>query len=155
MLQKFQQGGFCRAAAWAIRLLPAFALVVACGGCGDGRPARVLVKGRVTVAGRPLTTGTITFSPKEKNTVRPAIAYIREDGAFEMTTFSAGDGVQPGDYRVSIIAYDEGPLSDAEKWTRKGKKLIPEKYFQHRTSGLEARVPENDVTIDFDLEPNP
>ena len=119
-------------------------------GCG-GKQDTVVVTGKVTYQGQPLHTGSVVFSAKKSGKTRPAIAYIREDGTYEMTTFRPDDGVQPGDYTVAIIAYDEGPLSNAEKWSRLGKKLIPEKYFKHATSGLTATIPDHDVEIDFNL----
>jgi hypothetical protein len=122
------------------------------GGCGDGLPTRVQVTGKVFFQGQPLHTGTISFSPKAKGATRPSLAFLHEDGTFKMTTFRAEDGVQPGDYDVAIIAYDEGPLSNSLNWTRTGKKLIPEKYFTHATSGLKATIPDHDVELEFKIE---
>jgi hypothetical protein len=123
------------------------------GGCGgEGLPRRVKVKGKVSYRGQPLSTGTLNFSPKVKESARPATGYLLEDGSFEMTTYRPGDGVQPGEYDVAIISYDEGPLSNSKNWTRKGKKLIPEKYFKYATSGLQASVPDHDIELEFNLE---
>ena len=138
-----------------MRSLPSLLLLCAAillGGCGDGLPERVIVTGKVTYQGKPLPTGTISFSPKTERATRPSLAYLLEDGTYKMTTFRADDGTQPGEYSVAVIAYDEGPLSNAEQWRRQGKKLIPEKYFKHATSGLEATVPEHDVELNFDLK---
>jgi len=121
-------------------------------GCSDGLPRRVLVTGKVSFQGQPLHTGTITFSPKVKGGTRPSVAYLREDGTFKMSTYRAEDGVRPGEYAVAIIAYDEGPLSNAANWSRTGKKLIPEKYFSHATSGLTATIPNHDVQLEFKIE---
>jgi hypothetical protein len=125
---------------------------VSLGGCGDGLPTRVHVSGRVFFKDQPLQTGTITFSPKEKGATRPSLAFLREDGTFKMSTFRSDDGVQPGQYDVAIIAYDEGPLSNSANWKRRGKKLIPEKYFTHATSGLQATIPDHDVDLKFNIE---
>ena len=121
-------------------------------GCDDGLPTRVQVTGKVSFQNQPLPTGTVSFSPKAKGETRPSLAYLREDGTFIMSTFRPEDGVQPGEYDVAIIAYDEGPLSNSAKWTRNGKKLIPEKYFSHATSGLKATIPDHDVELEFKIE---
>jgi len=139
-------------------------------GCGDGLPKRVQVTGRVIFQDKPLHVGTITFSPKQKGATRPSLAYLREDGTFKMTTFRAGDGVQPGEYNVAIIAYDDtdkqstadedsqsvydnvDPRKNLANWSRQGEKLIPEKYFAHATSGLQATIPNHDVELEFKIE---
>lgn len=136
-----------------IRMFSAVTLTaLSLSGCDDGLPTRVQVTGRVFFQDQPLQTGTITFSPKKKGATRPSLAFLREDGTFKMSTFRADDGVQPGQYDVAIIAYDEGPLSDSAKWKRRGKKLISESYFSHATSGLQATIPDHDVDLEFKIE---
>lgn len=144
------------------------AVVAAVVGCGDGRPPRVPVAGRVTVGGQPLTSGQVVFWPD--NGV-PARGQIGADGVFRLSTFGDGDGAVLGRHVVTIeatrvenpgpklaslqeeIDYYRDPANaakDAEKpvvhW------LAPERYAQRETSGLTAEVQAGRPnTIDFDL----
>ena len=78
-----------------------------------------------------------------------------------MTT---GDGALPGKYLVSITAKDVNyaPLlekskggiphqRDVMKVNQQAKRLIPAKYEQAKTSGLEKEVKAESNTFDFDL----
>lgn len=99
-------------------------LMAAFPGCGGGvsrsptlpdRP-KVAVKGKVLLAdGKPLADARVSFEPVFKgeakggkaeidpaNVGQPASGVTESDGTFSLTTRTAGDGIVPGDYRVSI-----------------------------------------------------
>ena len=73
-------------------------------GCGDGRPNLVRVAGHVTMNGQPVTAGAIIFHPDSANGFqndKPS-SVLQLDGSFTMKTFPYGDGVPPGEYKVTL-----------------------------------------------------
>lgn len=99
-------------------------------GCGDGRPRRVPVRGRVTIDGQPLRSGFVRLVPDD---ARPSVGRIGEDGTFSLTTFSKEDGSVPGTHRVAVVAYDESSPAQL-RW------LVPKEYSQASTSGLTVDI---------------
>ncbi len=79
--------------------------VIASGsGCGGDQPPLVPVTGKVTMAGRPLTAGSILLHPDAANAFqkdKPS-SLLQVDGSFEIRTFPYGDGVPPGKYKVTL-----------------------------------------------------
>lgn len=73
-------------------------------GCSSDRPKLVLVAGKVTHKGQPLTAGSIVFHPEAGNSYqkdRPS-SLLQLDGSFTMKTFPFGDGVPPGQYKATL-----------------------------------------------------
>lgn len=70
-------------------------------GCRGGvsRPKTIPMTGVVTVKGKPLANGTVTFHPKSG---RPATGQTDEEGKFTLMTFFTGDGAIPGEYVVTV-----------------------------------------------------
>ncbi len=110
-------------------VLMMLALVLSAG-CGDGRPRRVPVRGRVTIDGEPLRSGFVRLVPDD---ARPSVGRIAEDGTFTLTTFAKEDGSVPGKHRVAVIAYDESTPAQL-RW------IIPSKYSNPDTSGLLVEI---------------
>jgi hypothetical protein len=143
----------CRTCGLAVFLLVA--------GCSGG-PVLAPVGGLVTVAGKPVTNGTIMFLPPDG---KGAVGSIGPDGRYTLTTFHPGDGALVGDHQVTIRAtrVDSGSMAPAsleeELRGTKGKVLVPgkvhwlvpERYSQPATSDLKATVKTGAQTIDFDL----
>lgn len=138
------------------RQVLAAAIVCTCVGCsGPSAPRTVAVHGKVTYRGQPVAQGTVSFQPvkaAEGYPLRPATGDIAPDGSYQLSTFAAGDGAVPGEYRVVIVSKtSEATLENphaAEHW------FIPEKYGNAEQSGLTAIVPADsaeDAPIDFDL----
>lgn len=99
-------------------------------GCGDGRPQRVPVSGKVLIDGAPLAYGFIRLTPEN---ARPATGQIGPDGRFTLKTFEDGDGAVPGTHPVTIAAGE--PLSETQmKWH------APKKYADPRTSELTVTI---------------
>jgi hypothetical protein len=108
-------------------------------GCGDGRPKRVPVSGRVLIDGQPLSVGTVQVVPHGN---RPASGVLDKDGHFVLTTFEKDDGCVLGRHRVAVIAHKNlGPT--ALQW------FAPKKYMSIATSGLKIEVngPRNNLEI--------
>ena len=125
---------------WAV----ATTLVVSCGailGCGDGRPDVAAVSGRVTIDGKPLTKGAISFIPAKG---RQAGGAIESDGRYELTCFEKGDGAILGEYKVAINGVEY--LSETLlKWH------APKKYSNVATSGLTATIDGPRDDLNFEL----
>ena len=114
------------------------ALAVA--GCGDGRPERVAVSGRVLIDGQPLEQGNVRFHPQDQ---RVASAKLGPGGTFTLTTYDYGDGVVVGKHPVSVVAM-ENLNATTKKW------LAPKKYCGPGSSGLAVEV--TDATDDVEIQ---
>jgi hypothetical protein len=129
--------GTCRQAL----LLCAAAAAVALSGCGDGRPARVPVAGKVLIDGKPVVIGAVRFTPADG---RPATGELGPDGSFRLTTFEPGDGAVVGMHTVTIHSTEE--LSPTQfRWN------VPKKYQATSTSGLSEKIdgPTDSLTIEL------
>lgn len=72
--------------------------------CNQDKPKLVTVNGKITSNGQPLTAGSINFHPASTNTFtkdNPS-SILQEDGSFNMKTFPYGDGVSPGEYKITL-----------------------------------------------------
>ena len=99
-------------------------------GCGDGRPERVAISGRVLIDGKPLKLGYIRFVTEG---ARPAWANIDPDGRFTLETFGDHDGAVLGTHKILVRASETlGPYK--LKWH------APKKYADARTSGLTETI---------------
>lgn len=110
-------------------------------GCGDGRPARVPVAGRVLIDGKPLERGYVRFVPEN---ARPSGGQIGPDGRFVLTCFDGQDGAVPGRHTIEISSFES--LSETStRW------FVPKKYARFETSGLVQTVtePTGDLTIEL------
>ena len=119
-------------------LLLFFALI---SGCGDNLPQRVPVSGQVLLDGKPLETGTLSIqSPGQ----RSSYATLGPGGKFSISAFSENDGLMIGKHPVAVIS-KENINGKTVKW------LIPKKYTDIATSGLEIDVPgpRSDVVINL------
>jgi hypothetical protein len=110
-------------------------------GCGDGRPTRVPVAGKVLIDGKPLTVGSVRFMPESG---RPATGALGADGSFKLGTFDAGDGAIPGAHTITVHASEE--ISPTlRRWN------TPKKYENPLASGLKEQVdgPRDSVVINL------
>ncbi len=106
--------------------LLALALVAGC----SGRPRRVPVSGKVTIDGKPLTSGFIQVVP---DNARAAVSRIDSAGHFKLETYGEGDGCVLGTHRVIIVANQT--LSPTKtRW------LAPPKYRDPSTSGVSVEI---------------
>lgn len=107
-------------------------LLVCCAaaGCGDGRPARVPVSGKVLIDGQPLNYGAVRFTPADG---RPATGELGPDGSFTLTTFESGDGAAPGTHAVTVHPAEQ-LSSDRMRWH------APKKYQSVKTSEISRTI---------------
>ena len=104
-------------------------------GCGKSTPTMAPVKGKVTLNGQPLTSGTVITIPEAG---RGARGVIGADGSFELQTFEKKiDGAIIGTHRVGVVALMVGGKGPEGGY---GKSLIPNRYSNPESSGLTIDV---------------
>jgi hypothetical protein len=135
-------------------------------GCGSKYPETAKVRGTITIEGKPVASGRVMFVPDHGV---PAIGEIQPDGSYQLTTFSPGDGAVLGKHRVTIQSLaitnpQSDPKSFEEEVARATKPeaaappvpqvewIIPERYDNESTSGLEAQVAKGMNEINFDVK---
>jgi len=141
----------------SLKLIPVLILSLTLSACGGGpsdTPPMAPVKGVVTLDGKPLTTGTIQFTPdKDRGTTgRMALGGIKEDGTFELM----GDGAQVGHHLVSIECYESSAFDPNQPVNQAPKSLIPLKYTDPKKSEITAQVQageENHFTFELKSKP--
>ena len=141
--------------AWLLGLLAMACLFPACG----HRPLPLAyVSGRVTVDGRPVEQGRITFLPVDGR--RPATAPLGSDGRYALGTFNARDGAAVGDHAVVIdarAADGPRPTSLADELARPTAGtgvvtwIVPEPYAAAGTTPLRTTVTAGRNVLDFDV----
>jgi len=93
--------GTARRSRWPRLALALAFLAPLAAGCGGGLTP---VSGKVTYQGKPVTGGSLVFSPiataGEKEPGKSGSADIGSDGSFSVSTNKPGDGLRPGKYRV-------------------------------------------------------
>jgi hypothetical protein len=135
-------------------------------GCGGGasldpnRPATAPVSGTVTYKGAAVPGAIVTFhAPGDSPS---AFGTTDASGTYQLTTFSAGDGAVPGEYRVTVTKtefsasadvpedhpdYGKEPVVEAEV-----RQALPVRYANPETSGLTASVKEGQNQIPLALD---
>jgi hypothetical protein len=125
-------------------------------GCSSSPPPttihEALVRGVVTLNGRPLSRGTVTFLPQSTSRERidPGIARIEPDGSFWVgnANLSKPAGVKPGRYRATVLAMDRrtdgspGPPAQL---------MIPEKYTDEASTPFEFEIVEGQNRFRLDM----
>ena len=126
----------------ATLLLASVTIAVGCG----GRSGRVPVGGVVTVDGKPLEFGDITFLPIKggNSEARAGGGSLSEGGNYQLSSYTPNDGLVRGKYQVYISATE--PMGEtAQRWH------APKKYASAQTSGLTAEITEENQELNFEL----
>ena len=119
----------------AVRRFTAYAVVLVIGFAANGCipvSDSVPVQGVVLLDGKPLPCGIVQFQPASG---QPATGEIASDGSFTLSRYAPSDGVPPGTYRVSVLAYDPQASTRSEE-----NLIVPLKYTRFGTSGIEFTV---------------
>lgn len=119
----------------------ALAVSVATLGCGDGRPARVPISGKVLIDGQPLKFGVIDFVPEGG---RSSSGVLDANGHFTLSCFTEKDGALLGKHQIQVHA-DE-PISD-----QVARIHAPKKYGILQTSGLSEEIKQATDSIVINL----
>ncbi|QDU89250.1 hypothetical protein Pla175_26370 [Pirellulimonas nuda] len=155
------------------RRLLCLGLILVAAGCGSSRRGLVEVSGIVTLDGAPVTSGKIEFYPPSG---RPSAGEIDGEGRYRLTTYEPGDGVLPGEYKVtitSVLTPDDGPVyksfedelngvtanankSGSSRPKKAGAQwIVPQKYSNRASTDLTAEVVPGGGEINFALESKP
>jgi hypothetical protein len=129
-------------------------VLAGCGSAGDNLP-RQPVSGKVTLDGKPLERGTISFQPDSGLPTAAAVAITA--GQYSM---ARAQGLVPGAYRVLISSTPQSPVTidpatgmppPPGQPTPPPKELLPAKY--NASSTLSAEVKEGATNrFDFALD---
>jgi hypothetical protein len=157
---------------WIAPCLLTFSVFSVATGCSSepSRPAVYPVTGTVTQGGKPVENAQVFFVPTDSK-LQPAAAITDANGNYALTTFSQGDGAQPGSYGVKVLKWDRTPPPAAGQDQRfisyeeeqknyvedskpapPPKNLLPKKYEAEDRSGLSHTVPEGPSTFDIKIE---
>lgn len=134
--------------------LVALAAVLIAAGCGNGSdwPTCYPVTGKVLVDGEPAVRAIVAFhplAPSADGKSYGASTFTDDDGAFRLTTFEAGDGALPGEYRVTVVANFK--VQDGQDVSVPD--LLGGKYADAATSELKVTVREEENAIpSFELK---
>jgi hypothetical protein len=111
-------------------------------GCGDGRPERVPVSGKVLIDGKPATSGSVQFLPHSGG--RPSAGGIQPDGSFSLFTYEQNDGCRLGTYDVVVSSIEEVGET-------KVRYNLPKKYGNPKTSGITKAIdgPMDDLVFEL------
>lgn len=142
---------------WQYRTILLVFLLIGSGCNGGGGPSfdnLVPVSGTVTYNGEPLEQGVVSFAPIDPRG-QSATGKVT-DGKFTMQTTVSAPGVIAGKYKVmieSIDTPDRAPSTNPNDLYPKSINLIPEKYRDAATSGIEIEVVSGMPAPDWKLEP--
>ena len=128
-------------------------------GCSSGPgdiPDSKEISGTVTYNGKPLTSGSVRYTPATQGEGLAATGMIGPDGTFEMETSASVPGVAYGEYQITIQPgggpTGETPMDSASPGPPAGhpgadpsqaEAAFPQKYTLVATSGLTDTVDEN------------
>jgi hypothetical protein len=129
--------------------------IAATAGCKTPPTPCFPVSGKVVYQKKPLTTGTVTFTPdmsKGNQSKENAVGMVKEDGTYSLTT-NGRDGAPLGWYKVTVnvmappaaeVPPPGTPLPKAPKFDKK--------YEKTETSGLSIEVKENAPQGAYDID---
>jgi hypothetical protein len=109
-------------------------------GCGGGSMKSV-VKGKVTLNGAPLSSGTVKFVAQSSEGT--TVSSIIDNGNYHIANFP------PGEAKIAV----EGPGPSSNPDEKTVPVHIPEKYLNPMTSGLSFTVKSGQQTFDINLTP--
>lgn len=141
-----------------IAIFTALALIA---GCND-RIATLKVTGTITYDGEPLAGASVNFSPKTEGEGNPGYAVTDANGRYTLQTLAgaADAGTTPGTYLVTVGKMEQtqevaggGGADTTSARPPDPRSLIPIRYNNRNTSGLEATVERGAPNVfDFDLK---
>jgi hypothetical protein len=130
-------------------------LLSVCGACNRGKSLdRQAISGHVTLDARPLDSGSIQFSPVDKDGIMGGISIV--DGVYQIPK---AKGIPPGKYTVQIMSADKShatarPAGAPGDVPPPLKERIPEQY--NSKSQLSAEVKSGGENVfDFSLSSRP
>ena len=137
----------------------ASAVLAAClllAGCGAGEPL-IPVEGTVTLAGKPLTEGSVSYRPSQdrgNESLHHPTGRIEADGSYRLYV-GQRNGAPPGWYKVVVFANEPTPDDPDAVHPGFPQTLIDRRYNRPETTPLTVEVAgdTDQSTYQFDLEP--
>lgn len=111
-------------------------------GCSRSGPVVARVEGIVTLDGKPLSAGRVTFWPEAG---RSSSGWIEADGSYTLGTFREFDGAVLGHHKVAVTAASKTPTGPPD-FDRDGppdgwpRSPIPARYSNPDSSGVACDV---------------
>ena len=132
---------------YSLRL--ALSIMPLCAACSPS-PYSSDVSGLVTLDNSPIGPGVVIFVPADPKK-DPSRGAIDPKGRYFMKT-KQDRGIDSGSYRVAVQVYDlsNAPAPGERQW-EKPDAIVPTKYLETGTSGLEFDVENGKNTIDLEL----
>lgn len=130
--------------AWRLAFLScSVALTLGLIGCGGGPtgidPNLVKVTGKVTIDGKPLTSGEISYVSVDTPGVGVG-STIDSSGNYALAQSVSAKGALPGNYKIIVNALAGAPAMGAGGEVTKPKSLVPEKYNKFDTTDITVTV---------------
>jgi hypothetical protein len=142
-----------------LSLIASFGFVFLLTGCrgNSDRPPLGRVSGKVTYNGKPVTAGSVIFTPANGGSGgHVATGHIESDGSYTLTTFDTGDGAVLGQHVVTVESREklDGPPMDKQgRITYVPPKMtVPSKYTNPEKTPLRYTVEAGGKTIDLELK---
>jgi hypothetical protein len=135
-----------RHVAAGLSVMLGLALIV---GCGDSNPKTVLVSGKVTYKGAPLTNVSVVYTPDKG---RLAQGTTDGEGKYTLSTFKSKDGALPGEHKVTISTTEIPPqpgTPEAKTWKSSAPEY-PKKYRNAMETPLKMTVPSGSYDINLE-----
>ena len=120
-------------------------------GCGDSDFATVT--GQVTLDGKQLDGGAVTFIPEKSG----ALAYgdIAPDGTYSLQSSGSMKGLKPGDY-IATVSHRSGRPSPGMTIAQiQALEMVPVRYTVPEASDLHLYIEAGENHIDLDLRTQP
>jgi hypothetical protein len=135
-------------------LIPGVTLLLLGSGCKQGKPALVRVRGTVSYQRKPLSCGTIVFTPDPSRGHGGELARgeIKANGTYRLKT-GGRYGVAPGWYQITVLAVDVPDHPRPGERYVVPRPLLPERYCDPELADLIREVvPDRENQIDLHLE---
>ena len=131
-------------------------LAAGCWGRAD-RPPLGRVSGTVRYNGKPVTSGSVIFTPTSQGGGgHVATGPIDSNGSYTLTTFDTGDGALIDKHVVTVEAREKSAGSPRDKDGRitykPAKLVVPDKYADPQKTPFRYTVEAGSNTIDLDLK---
>ena len=132
-----------------LRRLSAVAAVILWSGCSG--PPQAVVRGTVTLDGKPLDAGLVVFEAAGRSYSGP----IGSDGGYELR-YQGKAAILPGTYGVAVLPPQPELVADPKTTELRAvnpvdQRRYPDRYRSPATSGITKDVPAGESTIDIAL----
>lgn len=126
-------------------LLAALAIGIGC----EKSAYEATLSGKVTVNGTAVPTGQVLLQ-SDSNAGKVFIGRIEKDGTYRVVAAEGSVGIEPGNYKIAIVAEETSAMDAQGKSTTKN--YLSKKYADASSSGLTVNITKAKNTKDFALD---